>query len=71
MKGTISIELVEDVKELVGSNLDVKISDELKNKLDGFGSDELVEIKKEIGSLKITNIELVTEESVKRGLIIK
>jgi len=65
------VDLAEDVKCLVNVNPDVKISDELKDKLDKFDNNDLVLITKEIGApygLLIKDLELVTEELIAKSI---
>lgn len=64
----VAVELASDVKGLIQWNPDVQISKELKQKLSEFQDDDLIKVKKEIGSLKITHVEKVTEELLEREL---
>ena len=64
----ISIELVEDMKDLVKFNEDVQIEKSVEEKLNSLGNDDLIKVTKELGSLKIKDIELVNEELLKKEL---
>ena len=68
LKSFVAIELADDIKKLVKFNEDVDIIQSLKDKLDKFDDDDMVKITKEIGSLKITDLELVNEELLEREL---
>lgn len=66
IKPMISMDLAGDIKSLVILNPDVKINENLKSRLNTYDDYDLVKITKEFGSFKITNLELVTEELIKK-----
>ena len=67
-KKIIDVSLGEEVKKLLKFNSDLKVTPELKEKIYSFPNDELIKVTKEIGSLKITDAELVTEELLQKEL---
>ena len=68
VKQLISIELAEDVQNLIKFNKDVEIDAKLKEDIESFDSCELIKLTKEIGSLKIKGAEIVDDELLEREL---
>lgn len=65
MADDIDYEMVEDVKELINRNPDVRISEELLAKLNSYGDMDLVQIQKNFSKgIEIISIEKVTEKLI-------
>ena len=51
--------LAADLKEIVNLNKDVECEDGLKKQINDFDDNALIKFTKELGSIKITNAELI------------
>lgn len=57
--------LAGDLKDLIALNSDVVCNDDLKNKINSYAdNDKLLQYKKELGSIKITAVDEITEEKL-------
>jgi len=65
----VSIELAEDVKNLVKFNSDVKVEGHVKHKILGFQDDDILEVTKQFSPfLKIIDVKLVDEKLLEKEL---
>ncbi len=64
----IDVDLAEDIKNLVKLNSEVEVIAAVKQKIEEFNNDDLVKVTKEIGSLKIIDVELLDEELLAKEL---
>jgi len=64
----VSIELAEDVKNLVKFNSDVKVEEHIKRKIFSFQDDDILVVTKEVTPLKIIDVELVDEKLLSSAL---
>jgi len=63
----VSIELAEDVKNLVKFS-DVRVEEHIKRKIFSFQDDDILVVTKEVTPLKIIDVELVDEKLLSSAL---